>query len=82
MRKAIDLRRLILNPKGIEIKPTRNFARPRPTEDYIDQCIMLHRAEKPLEKNTVAFKLMPYKYSMTKPEIKQYLEKRDAFHLS
>ncbi|CAD8106022.1 unnamed protein product [Paramecium primaurelia] len=75
MQKILNFREYFLNPKGIKIVPTSNFKRATPIERFFDQSVVLHRAEKQLEKNVVAFKLQPYKYSLNKPEIKQYFTK-------
>lgn len=46
---------------------------------FVNYPLVLYRAEKPLDKNTIVFKCDP---KLTKPEIKQYLEKsiKKNFH--
>lgn len=70
MRKILNFREHFLNPKGLTITPTSNFKKPTPVNNLFDLSATLHRAEKPLDKNQVVFKLKPYKYSLNKFELK------------
>ena len=87
IKGAQAFREFCLNPKGIKvislsfkisnlfkkkIKPTSNFEKERKIESFVNFPLVMHRAEKPLDKHTIVFKCEP-KY--TKPELKQYLEK-------
>ncbi|KRX01844.1 Ribosomal protein L23/L15e core domain [Pseudocohnilembus persalinus] len=67
-----NFRDYCLKPYGLEVQKTSNFKHQRPVEKYVNQTLQLYRAEKPLEKNTVAFKV---DLNMQKPEIRQYLKK-------
>ena len=55
-----------------KIIPTSNFEKERKIESFVNFPLIMHRAEKPLDKHTIVFRCEP-KY--TKPELKQYLEK-------
>lgn len=77
-----------LNPKGIkvkifvfyiinrQIKSTSNFEKERKVESFLNWEFPLWRVEKPLDKNTIVFRCNP---KLTKPEIRQYLEKSIIF---
>ncbi|KAM3140229.1 hypothetical protein pb186bvf_007585 [Paramecium bursaria] len=71
LKQISNLRQYFLNPKGIIIPKPKEYQKIQ----FIDWGLTLHRPEKKVEKNVVTFKLKPYKYSLQKPEIKQYLEK-------
>lgn len=83
-----------LNPKGLKvilngryknlliiilkIKPTSNFEKERKILSFVNYPLVVHRAEKPLDKNTVVFRCDP---KLTKPELRQYLEKSKKYAL-
>lgn len=71
----MNFREYFLNPKGLKVVPTSHFKKATPVHSLFDQSVVLHRTEKKLKQNEVIFKLLPYKYSLSKPEIKQYFEK-------
>lgn len=73
-------RNYCLNPLGYKVQETSFFKKPNPTVKFVKDEFLLHRSEKPLENNVVAF-TMDKKFS--KPDIKQYLEKSLLeFHFS
>lgn len=57
----------------LQIESTSFMKKPQPVVKFVNYEFELHRADKPLNDNTVVFRLADL--SLSKPEIKQYLTK-------
>lgn len=73
-----QMRKLFLQPKGIEVHKTHMIQPEVPVEKFVNHEMILHRAGKDLSHGTVVFKCNPV---LTKPEIKQYFTKIYGFEV-